>query len=181
MGSAMWWDFLGRSKKLNRSGKRREMFSGALPLELFRPDWQQWATKWPSGGPNEVAQCSLLERCPAIGEGLLKEASGLGTQEQVQGLFMQLLSKWVNVNCPLQGILVWYLPNVLESRFVFYWCNLPLQNKPTGVFFFSSFVISTRACGGHKITSATSWLKQLVVLFVKVQFSFWGKSIQLNI
>ena len=39
-------------------------------------------------------------------------------------------------------------------------------------------MISTRACGGHKITSATSWLKQLVALFVEVQFSFGGKSIQ---
>lgn len=46
----------------------------------------------------------------------------------------------VECQLSLQGILVWYLPNVLEGRFVFfYWCNLPLQKKPAEGFFLISF------------------------------------------
>lgn len=36
----------------------------------------------------------------------------------------------------LQGMLVWCLPNAFEERFGFYWCNLPLQNKPADFLFF---------------------------------------------
>lgn len=70
MGFAIWWDFLRRPKLLNSSGKRKEMFSGALSLELFCPDGQWWVTRWPLGDPNEVAQCFLLERRLASSESI---------------------------------------------------------------------------------------------------------------
>lgn len=79
---------------------------------------------------------------------------------------------------PWPGVLVWYLSKVLRGRFALDCVTCPCRENLLS-FFFLSFMISTRSCGGHKILSATSWLKQLVVLFVKVQFSFWGKSIQL--
>lgn len=76
----------------------------------------------------------------------------------------------------LQGMLVWYLPSVFERRLVgfsfFHCCNLPLQDKPSD---FSPSMISTRACSGHKIASATSWLKQLVALFAKSSIFFLRK------
>lgn len=149
----------------------------------------------PPGGLNGVAQCSLLPRCPAssgcismrlgrdwekAGEkcGLLVQSLGLDSQEQAQSCSCRCFSnEWLSFALagyvslvPVQGI---------KMEISFRLCNLPLQRKPAEVFFFLSFMINTRACGGHKIPSATSWLKQLVVLFVKVQFSFWGKSIQL--
>ena len=134
---------------LNSLGKRRETFSGTLPWSYFA---QTESGELP-GGPNEVAQCFLLEKCPASGESIhmipakrphrerdVDSCCRLRafTQRTSTGVVSAAVFQMGECQLSLQGMLVWYLPKVFEGRFVFYWCNLPLQNKPVDFFFFSS-------------------------------------------
>lgn len=130
IGFAMWWDFLGKSKVLNSSGLRREVFSGAPPLELFCPDWQKWATglsKWSSSVvlPGEVSGQQQEHTGDSCKEIAWREtwipAADLGPRQTRTSTGVVCVDVFQRSECQLslQGMLVWYLPNVFEGRFVF--------------------------------------------------------------
>lgn len=104
---------------------------------------------------------------------LLLQTSDLQPQEQELGFSVQLISKWVYCLCSAcwSHICKMYLKG--EVFFIGEIC----PNKINPAVFFSSLLCQAQE--PMVITRSLQQLKQLVVLFLKVQFSFWEESIQL--